>query len=275
MTKLQSTALTALLFLSMGGGGALLAEHGTIYGAKLDHFLYFPHFGNSGATVEGKFLKSELVLLVTGEAHPVIYFYSKSGQAISADSIVEITERLTLLDDGALTTADPVAAGGEITISTSGAGEAVSGSVKVLSATSIKGFLRFTLPQGVAGVAAVVPSHKFIVPVQRQLGGINTGVAINNPGDGLLRLDCRLLKDGEELDSKEIDLEAKSQVSQFIDQLFIEADTSDFLGSVRCEGSSRVAAVALELDFLSGATGVFTTLPVISLPTGAGFFISP
>ncbi len=287
MNKLLSTAAAALLLLSMGT--PLRAEHGSLFGAELDHFLYFPHFGN------GETIKSELVLLITGgEAHPLIHFTDHQGNPVSADSLVEITDTLMLDGDGGLTTVDPVPAGGEITISTNGAGEVVTGSVKVLSATSIEGFLRFTLPSGVAGVASARPNHNFIVPVQLQEGGINTGLAIHNLSDSLTRVNCTLRKDGQELESADIDedlgledadmaLAANSQVAQFIDELFpkyfattpASTDTTPFTGSVRCGASSRVTAVALELDYLSGAVGVFTTLPVISWSSGAGFFSSP
>ena len=259
-------------------GTYLPAEHGSLFGAELNHVLYFPHFGN-GDSIKGESMgsiKSELVLLITGApARPVIHFTDKSGKAISADSIVEITESLILLEDGGLTTVDPVPSSGEITFSTTGVGETVVGSVKVLSATSIEGFLRFNLPQGIAGVASARPGHNFIAPAQRTEGGINTGLAIHNLSDRTLRVDCTLMKDGEELESADINLAANNQASQFIDELFKESDTSDFLGSVSCKASSRVTAVALELDFLSGATGVFTTLPVIYRPSGADFFTSP
>ena len=274
MNKLLSIAILTILALT---GSPLLAEHGSLFGAELKHVLYFPHFGN-GDLFEGEprgSTTSELVLLVTGaEAHPLIHFTDMKGEVISADSIVEITESLMLLEDGGLTTVDPVPSSGEITVSTTGVGETVQGSVKVLSATSIEGFLRFILPQGIAGVASARLGHNFIAPVQRTEGGINTGLAIHNPGDGILRVDCTLMKDGQELESADIDLAANNQVAQFIDELFTESDTSDFLGSVSCSASSRVTAVALELDFLSGATGVFTTLPVISRVSGADFFPS-
>ena len=205
MNKLLSTAaLAALLFLSMGR--PLPAEHGSLFGAELDHFLYFPHFGN------GETIKSELVLLITGaEAHPLIYFTDHEGMSVSADSLIQITESLMLLEDGGLTTTEAVADGGEITLSTNGAGDVVTGSVKVLSATSIEGFLRFTLPQGIAGVASARPAHNFIAPVQRTAGGINTGLAIHNLNDRVIHVDCHLMKDGSELGSADIELMPDSQ----------------------------------------------------------------
>ena len=61
-----------------------------------------------------------------------------------------------------------------------------------------------------------------------------------------------------------IPLEANGQTSWLIDQEFPAADTSDFVGSVRCDavGEGRFSVVALEMD--PGAR-VFTALPVVPL----------
>ena len=83
---------------------------------------------------------------------------------------------------------------------------------------------------------------------------------------------CSLMKDGEELETVGIVLMENHQDAKFIDQLFTESDTSDFSGTAHCEATGRVTGVALELDWLSDAVGVFTTLPVISRPSGADLF---
>ena len=84
MYKLQLTA--AFVILAVLAGRPLFAEHGTVYGADLDHVLDFPHFGN------GDFVRSELVLVNLGsEAHPAIYFYDSAGEMILAESVVEMT----------------------------------------------------------------------------------------------------------------------------------------------------------------------------------------
>ena len=265
MNKLLSTAAAALLLLSMGT--PLRAEHGSIYGADLDHFLYFPHFGN------GESIRSELVLVNLGStAGAIVSFQGQDGEMIQADSLVEMTPGLMFLEDGAIDTGD-IPNLEEITISTNGSGEVVKGSVIVSSGSLVAGFLRFTLEeQGVAGVASATRTHNFIVPVRRQAGGVNTGLAVHNLGNAI-EVNCTLMKDGEELETAAIELEANHQDARFLDQLFPETDTSDFLGSVFCKAPSRITGVALELDYISGATGVFTTLPVINRPSGADFFI--
>ena len=68
MNKLQSTAIVFLLLFGMRAN-PLFAEHGTLFGAKLDHSIDFPHFG------KGDFTRSELVLVNLGsDSHPAIYF---------------------------------------------------------------------------------------------------------------------------------------------------------------------------------------------------------
>ena len=61
------------------------------------------------------------------------------------------------LEDGAIETGD-IPFLGEMTISTHGSGEAVKGSVIVNSGSFTSGFLRFTMPQGAAGVASATPT---------------------------------------------------------------------------------------------------------------------
>ena len=289
MTKLLTAAFVILAL----AGSPLFAGHGTLFGAELKHALDFPHFGN------GDFTRSELVLVNLGSASkPAIYFYSRSGEIIDAGTVVEMTEDLAPLMDGGLTTLDPIPSLGEITISTSGMGLTVAGSLSVLSPSLMNGFLRYSLygNEGVAG--AGVPSsagaHNFIVPVQRENGGINTGLAVHNLADRAVNVRCDLMKGGMELSSAAFDLSANGQSAQFINELFPDhfaepepeedppaasenGDDSNteepgnvlFRGSVLCEASSRITGVALEYD---GSTNVLTTLPVILRASGADFF---
>ena len=170
MNKLQLTAAFVILALA---GSPLFAEHGTLFGAELDHALDFPHFGN------GDFIRSELVLVNLGSAsHPAIHFYSRSGEIIEAETVVEMTEALAPLMDGGFTTLDPIPNLGEITISTNGMGLTVDGSLRVLSSSRMNGFLRYSLygneGVAVAGVPSSAGAHNFIVPVQREKSGKST-----------------------------------------------------------------------------------------------------
>ena len=72
---------------------------------------------------------------------------------------MDLTEDLEVTEDGALSVRTEMEPLGELTISTHGQGEVVSGSVKVVSNGPIGGVLRFDLPGiGVAGVGASHPS---------------------------------------------------------------------------------------------------------------------
>ena len=194
---------------------------------------------------------------------PPIYFYDQQGDPISAESLVDITEELEVGADGALSPRTAMNPLGELTIATHGRGGQVSGSVAVAAAGPIGGVLRFDIPAlGVAGVGDSPPVRDALVPVRRQDGGINTGVALHNRGEAPLLVRCRLMRDGAVLEETMIPLAANGQDSRFIDEVFPTADTSEFVGSVRCltPEPGRFSAVALELD---GINRIFTTLPVV------------
>ena len=103
---------------------------------------------------------------------PALYFYDKEGNPIAAESVVEITGDLEVRADGGLSVRTEMEPLGELTISTHGRGELVSGSVRVVSDGPIGGVLRFDLPGiGVAGVGASQPVRDAIFPARRQAGG--------------------------------------------------------------------------------------------------------
>ena len=185
---------------------------------------------------------------------------------MSAESVVDLTADLAIQEDGGLTVQTDMEPLGVLTVSTHGRGALVSGSVKVVSDGPIGGMLRFDLPHvGKAVVGASPPISDAIFPVRRREGGITTGVAIHNLelSPGLVR--CDLLREGVLRDAASFPLEANGQSSWLIDQAFPGTDTSDFVGSVRCDavGEGRFSAVALEMD---PATRIFTTLPVFPIP---------
>ena len=199
-------------------------------------------------------------------ARPALYFYGTGGQPMSAESVVDITGDLEIMEDGGLTVRTEMEPLGVLTISTHGRGELVSGSVKVVADEPIGGVLRFNLPEiGVAGVGVSLPVSDALFPVRRQEAGINTGVAVHNLGEEAMEVTCELMQAGTVLDDVSIPLEATGQSSWFINEVFTGADTSDFVGSVRCTapGEGMFTGVAVELD---AATRVFTTLPVVPVP---------
>ena len=177
----------------------------------------------------------------------------------------------SVAEDGSLSVLTEMEPLWELTISTHGQGELVSGSVKVVSDGPLGGGVRYNLPAiGEAVVGASPPVGDTLFPVRRQEGGINTGVAIHNLGEEAMEARCELMREGVLRDFVSISLEANGQTSWMIDQAFPAADTSDFLGSVRCTvlGSRRFTAIAVEMD---AAQRIFNTLSVVPLDrTGGG-----
>jgi len=135
--------------------------------------------------------------------------------------------------------------------------------VKFVSEGEVGGFLRFDSPAvGVAGVGASEAMTAAIFPARRLEGGINTGAAIRNLGQETAEIICQLMQNGRALEDSKLLLPANGQSAQFIDEMFTETDTSDFVGSVRCSAPDDGAftGVALEMDV---PNRVFTTLPMV------------
>ena len=227
-----------------------------------DGTLDFAHFGN------GSSVRSELVLVNVGAEpmRPAVYFYDRDGSVIAAESVVDVVEDLEVREDGALSVRTEMAVLSELTISTHGRGELMTGSVRVVSDGPIGGVLRFDVPSvGVAGIGACPPVTAAMFPARRQENGINTGAAVRNLESEAMTLTCALMQNGRMLAETEIDLKAGGQVSRFIDELFKEANTSDFIGSVHCTAppGGSFTGVALEMD---ADNRIFTTLPMVPVP---------
>ena len=110
--------------------------------------LDFAHFAN------GDGITSDLVFVNVGTRpiRPLLYFYDTEGALVSAESVVDVTGDLEVREDGSLSIQTAMEPLGELTISTHGQGELVSGSVRVVAFGAIGGVLRFDLPGiGVAG----------------------------------------------------------------------------------------------------------------------------
>ena len=221
----------------------------------------FPQFANGDSTA------SDLVLVNvdTKTVTPVVRFFGSMGDPISAESVVDLAEDLELAADGALTVTAGIPPLGERTISTHGQGALTTGSVRVVSDGYIGGILRFeSMAVGVAGVGAAHPVNDAMFPARRQEGGINTGAAVRNLASEAMMMTCHLMQGGEVLETAMVELAADGQQARFINEMFPDADTSDFTGSVRCatpEGKKFIG-VALEMDTRNHT---FTTLPVVAV----------
>ena len=200
---------------------------------------------------------------------PTIYFYDTEGALVSAESVVDITGDLEILEDGGLTVLTEMEPLGVLTISTHGRGDLVTGSVRVAADEPIGWGMRFDLPGvGVAGVVATPPARDVLFPVRRQEEGINTGVAVHNLGEEAMGVTCRLMQGGTVLETELIRLEANGQTSWFIEEEFTRTDTSGFVGSVRCSAPGEGMFTGMALEFDAG-NRIFTTLPVVPVPERA------
>ncbi len=233
-------------------------------GEEEETTLTFAHFAN-GTSGDGTLITSDLVLVnvAASTAQPAIYFYDQRGEPLEPESMVEVGEDLVVREDGGLTVRTAMPRLGELTISTHGRGEVVTGSVQVVATGPIGGVLRFDIPGiGVAGVGASQPLADALFPARRQAGTIRTAAAIRNlePQRALVR--CRLMSQGEELEQVDIRLDGNGQNARFIEEVFTRTDTTDFVGSVRCTaaGDGMFTGVAVELDT---SNRIFTTLPVV------------
>ena len=230
-------------------------------GARIPFTQWFPHFANGDSTVSDVVLVNVDTKAVT----PVIRFYGPNGEQIFGDSVVDITGDLELTADGSLSVTGGIPPLGERTISTNGRGALTSGSVRVASNGAIGGFLRFnSMLVGVAGVGSAEPVNDAIFPARRKEGGINTGAALRNLEPEAMTVTCRLMQGGEVRNNAKVELAGDGQQARFINELFPDADTSDFTGSVRCTAplDKTFAGVTLEMDI---GNRIFTTLPLVPI----------
>ena len=226
--------------------------------------LDFAHFTN-GADITSALV---FVNLSTQPTRPAIYFYDQEGHLMDPESVVDVTGDLMVTEDGSLTVQTAMEPLGELTISTHGRGELVSGSVRVVADGPIGGGLRYDIPNlGVAGVGTSTPVRDVLFPARRQAGGIRTAAALHNLEAEAVGVTCRLMRGGVALEAVEIPLEANGQTAWFIEDVFTATDTTNFLGSVRCTapGARRFTAIAAEMDAVGG---IFTTLPVVEVNRG-------
>ena len=225
--------------------------------------LNFAHFANGD--FGGTATTSDLVFVnvANSAVTPAIHFFDQMGNMIDASMVVDAEMDGVEVAAGALMVTAEIAPLGEMTISTSGMGDGRVGSVRVVSDGPIGGVLRFDIPGiGVAGVGASEAMNAAIYPARRMTGGINTGAAIRNLMADMTTVTCRLMAGGVSMGEAVINLAGNGQNSQFINELFPNANTSNFEGTVRCiaPSGSTFTGVALEMDFNNG---IFTTLPVV------------
>ena len=269
-SKILATIPTGLkpgpvnITVTTAGGSATLL--GGLDGFSLEKKLYFAQFGNGdGFTADLVFINPSTTESVFGTAA----FLDDDGLPL----LVGIATKRAPRVEGPVKGAPPLpifrrlpfflAPHGSVTFSTDGKGELVSGSVVVTADRELAGVIRFYIPDvGITGVGESLPLNAFIIPARRTLDGINTGVGIHNPESESISVALKLRRNGEEVAQARVqNLPPGGHVALFIDQIFPNADTDDFNGTLVAlvDDGKRVAATALELG---SEPGEFTTLPV-------------
>ena len=194
--------------------------------------LDFAHFAN------GTGITSDLVFVNVG-THPIrpaLYFYDTEGA-------ISMTRRIGGGRDGrsgdhrgrrltVLTEMEPL---GELTISTHGQGELVSGIGEGALRRSHRRDRALWRPRHRGGRGGSQPTRQRHPLPGPPPGGRNPhGGALHNLGEEAMGVSCRLMSGGVALEEAEIPLAANGQASWFIEEAFPTTDTSDFAGSVRC-----------------------------------------
>jgi len=216
--------------------------------------LYFPQFGQGQGLASSLFLTNPSSLSATGQAS----FYGEDGQPLP----VSVNGQAV-----AATVSISLPAYGSAVLSTSGAGDLAIGSAKVTTTRAIGGVLRFAISGvGITGVGASAPAASVIVPVSRsQSRQSATGVAIIAPGAASnLTLTLRNVN-GQAVSGgvKTLALAANAHIAKYVHELFPQANTAEFEGTVTINAvGGQIAATAIELG---SAPGEFTTFPVAPL----------
>ncbi len=250
--------------VTTAGGSATLI--GGLDGFTLEKKLYFAHFGNgNGFTSDLVLINASATEFVFGTAD----FLDDDGLPLLVGFAITKAARASGLVKGA--PALPIFSSvpffirplGVVTLSTDGKGDLVAGSVVVTADRNLGGVIRFHIPDvGIAGVGGSQPLNSFITPVRRKLGGMNTGVGIHNTETEPISLALQLRRDGQEVGQARVqEFPPGGHLALFIDQIFPNADTDDFNGTlvVLVDDEKRAAATAFELGL---EPGEFTNLPV-------------
>ena len=253
-TALPVTEVREVDFLSIPSGGA---AQDPLTNQGLPFELNFAQFGNGGG------LTSEIVIISPEASTGQVALFDPTGAPL------DLRGRLNAsgpIDDSSAVIGYDLPENGSLRLTTDGTGDLVVGSARVSSDRLAGGVIRFQIAGiGVAGVGAAAPVQRAIVPVQRVAGGINTGLAIRN---GSLNPTANITITLRDLQGNPVangtavrELASDARVSQFINELFPDAQADDFQGMVTFDSDVPVSAISLEL----GATGQFTTLPVTEL----------
>ena len=232
-----------------------------------DETIYFAQFGNGGGLI------SEIVLTNPSDSDTIpgrVAFYDNEGHALSVGIVVSEANTATAsIQTGSSQNVSSIefsiAPLGSLTLSTDGTGALTVGSAIITSAEPLGGFIRFSIDGlGIAGVGTSESLDSFIIPVTRKKDGLNTGIALLNVEQTPVSVTLSLNnQSGEQVPSGSTSIEDFSplgHIAKFISELFPEAYTEEFLGTLTVTvAGGKVAATAVEFGLQPGE---FTTLPV-------------
>ncbi|HEY3132278.1 MAG TPA: hypothetical protein VGL91_22675 [Acidobacteriota bacterium] len=158
---------------------------------------------------------------------------------------------------------------GSATFTSDGGGSLIAGSARVSANIPLAVVVKFTAPGlGITGVAESAPLAALMTPVVRDATrGVNTGIAITNTQNSEVRfiLSLRGLDGVEALGgSLSLSLVAGGHFSKFINELFPNASTANFQGSLIVTVTTAGGAIAATAIQVGSSPGEFTTLPVVA-----------
>ncbi len=242
---------------------AILKALQPMIGGRVDAFLakisnifrfFFAQFGDGdGVSSTLIFSNSSSTLPAEGTAR----IYDPEGNPLSVDINGEVQEGSFSFNIPPLGTAF---------FATDGIGDLMVGSAEVTSSTRVGATILFAGGFGVAGVGAVRPLTKFVLPLELDSASdLNTGVGLSNPQSTatdaaltLLTIDGTLVPNGGAM----MTLPAKGQIARFPNEIYADQgiDLSNFQGAMMVEADAPINGMAIRSE-----PGHFAVLPVTAV----------
>ena len=232
-------------------------------GGKLDAFFakisrvfrfFFAQFG------DGDGVSSTLIFSnssSTESAEGTARIFDPEGNPLSVDINGEVQEGSFSFNIPPLGTAF---------FATDGLGDLMVGSAEVTTATRLGTTILFAGSFGVAGVGAVQPLTKFLLPLELDSAkSLNTGVGLSNPWTSATDATLTLLEtDGTPIPNgvAAITLPAKGQIARFPNEIYEDQgiDLSNFQGGMMVEAEAPINGMAIRSE-----PGHFAVLPVTEI----------
>jgi hypothetical protein len=171
---------------------------------------------------------------------------------------------------------------GSFTWTTNGAGDLVSGSVRISAEIPVSGVVKYSHPEfGVAGLGESLPLRSVMTSVVRDASrGSNTGIALSNPQstEAELALSLRDVAGGEVRGgSASLRIPPNGSVAKFINELFPKAETAKFQGTLVISSSTPDGSVCATALHIGSSTREFNSMPVVAVdpaPTTTQLFFA-